>query len=145
MGCLPLESCLQKISLLMRIWKDLVFLFFFQRWDLKGVGEKPIGIRVHLTGDEEMRVERERNRGGMRNVGSLRHMLMEMMWFWQIGIEESIYREGGKEGKGEGRRGVGTWGAWSVSWLRSGGPERTAVSNAVVGPSPSRKALVEID
>lgn len=42
-----------------------------KRYDL----ERPIGVRVHLTGDQEMGMETKSYRGVVRNVRSVRHMI----------------------------------------------------------------------
>lgn len=58
------------------------FFSFLQRMnELKGsMGgrRRPIGIRVHLTGNQEMGMEAECDGGEMRDGGTLRHMMVVM-------------------------------------------------------------------
>lgn len=64
---------------------------------------RPVGIRVHLTGNQEMGMEAEGKIREVRDVGSLRHMPVEreweaMEWRSQMGRRVFIERRG-KEGK----------------------------------------------
>jgi hypothetical protein len=52
----------------------------FSEFRSRRILQRPIGIRVHLTGNQEMGMEAESNRGGMWCVGSLRHMLGKSNW-----------------------------------------------------------------
>ena len=48
----------------------------------------PVGIRVHLTGDQEMRMKAKGYRRRVRNVTPLRHMLEEIIFGKRINDNE---------------------------------------------------------